>query len=94
MKRPAALQRNALVGKLREKVRWGVTIIGLGATTLGVAVDAAARGLETLLLEQNDFAKGTFQQKHEASAWRCVLFCARKYKTSDGGIAGNRYIIT
>jgi glycerol-3-phosphate dehydrogenase len=34
-------------------------IIGGGATGIGVAVDAAARGYEVLLLEQSDFGKGT-----------------------------------
>ncbi len=34
-------------------------IIGGGATGLGAAVDAAARGYRTLLLEQYDFGKGT-----------------------------------
>jgi len=38
---------------------WDVIIIGGGATGLGCAVDAAARGYETLLVEQSDFAKGT-----------------------------------
>jgi glycerol-3-phosphate dehydrogenase len=38
---------------------WDVIVIGGGATGLGVAVDAASRGLKTLLLEQSDFAKGT-----------------------------------
>jgi len=38
---------------------WDVIIIGGGATGLGVALDAAARGFKTLLLEQSDFAKGT-----------------------------------
>ncbi|MGB0788955.1 MAG: FAD-dependent oxidoreductase, partial [Marinirhabdus sp.] len=36
-----------------------IAIIGGGASGLGVAVDAASRGLKTLLLEQYDFAKGT-----------------------------------
>jgi len=36
-----------------------VAIIGGGATGLGAAVDAASRGLKTILLEQSDFAKGT-----------------------------------
>lgn len=39
--------------------QWDIVIIGGGATGLGVAVDAAARGYRTLLLEQHDFAKGT-----------------------------------
>lgn len=38
---------------------WDVIVIGGGATGLGAAVDAAARGYRTILLEQNDFAKGT-----------------------------------
>jgi glycerol-3-phosphate dehydrogenase len=38
---------------------WDVIVIGGGATGLGTAVDAAARGYKTLLLEQHDFSKGT-----------------------------------
>lgn len=38
---------------------WDVIVIGGGATGLGAAVDAAARGYKTILLEQHDFAKGT-----------------------------------
>ena len=38
---------------------WDVLVIGGGATGLGVAVDAAARGYRTALVEQGDFAKGT-----------------------------------
>ena len=38
---------------------WDILIIGGGATGLGIAVDAATRGFKTLLLEQNDFTKGT-----------------------------------
>ncbi|MEY2409549.1 MAG: glycerol-3-phosphate dehydrogenase [Verrucomicrobiota bacterium] len=38
---------------------WDIVVIGGGATGLGIAVDASARGYRTLLLEQHDFAKGT-----------------------------------
>jgi glycerol-3-phosphate dehydrogenase len=38
---------------------WDLIVIGGGATGLGAAVDAASRGFTTLLLEQDDFAKGT-----------------------------------
>lgn len=38
---------------------WDVLVIGGGATGLGAAVDAAARGYATALVEQHDFAKGT-----------------------------------
>jgi len=36
-----------------------VIVIGGGATGLGTALEASARGYKTLLLEQHDFAKGT-----------------------------------
>lgn len=38
---------------------WDILVIGGGATGVGVAVDAASRGYEVLLLEQHDFGKGT-----------------------------------
>ncbi len=38
---------------------WDLIVIGGGATGVGVALDAAARGYEVLLLEQHDFGKGT-----------------------------------
>jgi len=38
---------------------WDIFVIGGGATGLGIAVDAAARGYRTVLVEQSDFAKGT-----------------------------------
>ncbi len=38
---------------------WDVAVIGGGATGLGIALDAATRGLKTILLERSDFAKGT-----------------------------------
>lgn len=44
---------------LEDKSTWDVIIIGGGATGLGTALDAASRGLKTLLIEQSDFAKGT-----------------------------------
>ncbi|RYD80783.1 MAG: glycerol-3-phosphate dehydrogenase/oxidase [Sphingobacteriales bacterium] len=42
-----------------EDTVWDIIIIGGGATGLGTALDAAARGYKTLLVEQSDFAKGT-----------------------------------
>jgi len=54
------MNRNTIVETLRQKsTPWDFIIIGGGATGLGTAVDAAARGYKTLLLEQHDFAKGT-----------------------------------
>src|SRR3712207_557127 len=51
--------RSQMVERIRETGRWDLTVIGGGATGLGAAVDAAARGYKTLLLEAHDFAKGT-----------------------------------
>jgi len=39
--------------------RWDMIVVGGGATGVGVAIDAAARGYGVLLLEQHDFGKGT-----------------------------------
>jgi glycerol-3-phosphate dehydrogenase len=38
---------------------WDMVIVGGGAVGMGVAVDAASRGYEVLLVEQHDFGKGT-----------------------------------
>ncbi|QQE11462.1 glycerol-3-phosphate dehydrogenase/oxidase [Planctomycetota bacterium] len=38
---------------------WDIIIVGGGATGLGCAVDAAARGYKPLLIERQDFAYGT-----------------------------------
>jgi len=38
---------------------WDMVVIGGGATGVGIAVDAASRGYDVLLLEQHDFGKGT-----------------------------------
>ena len=44
--------------RARSRV-WDLLVIGGGATGLGIAVDAAARGHAVLLVERDDFAKGT-----------------------------------
>jgi len=53
------LSRPALLARVRSEQRWDVLVIGGGATGLGCAVDAAARGHSVLLIEAQDFAKGT-----------------------------------
>lgn len=54
MKREAMLARAGDTGR-----HWDLLVIGGGATGLGIAVDAAARGHSVLLAERDDFAKGT-----------------------------------
>ncbi len=53
------MNRTAQLEQLRQCPRWDVLIIGGGATGLGAALDAAARGYKTLLVERADFGKGT-----------------------------------
>lgn len=51
--------RTAQLKQLAETTIWDIVVIGGGATGLGIAVDAATRGLKVLLVEKFDFAKGT-----------------------------------
>jgi glycerol-3-phosphate dehydrogenase len=53
------IERGALLAGLRDERLWDVLVIGGGATGLGIAVDAAARGLATALIDARDFAAGT-----------------------------------
>ena len=51
--------RKELIDSIKETDEWDVLVIGGGATGLGIAVDSASRGFKTILVEQDDFAKGT-----------------------------------
>ena len=51
--------RQQLLARLAEPRVWDLAIIGGGATGLGVALDAVARGFSVVLVESHDFAKGT-----------------------------------
>jgi len=54
------MDRNSAIRNLEDSdIQWDVVIIGGGASGLGAALEAVTRGCKTLLLEQNDFAKGT-----------------------------------
>src|SRR5271166_3916306 len=54
------MKRETVLDQIENNIGpWDFLVIGGGATGLGVAVDAAARGYRTLLVEQHDFAKGT-----------------------------------
>ncbi len=56
---PLLTDRASLITRLAEPHTYDMAIIGGGATGLGVALDAALRGLSVVLLESHDFAKGT-----------------------------------
>ena len=51
--------RQDLFTQLAQTTHFDVAIIGGGATGLGAALDAAARGFKVALFESHDFAKGT-----------------------------------
>ena len=53
------MNRQEQILKLADTKEFDICIIGGGATGLGIAVDAASRGCQTILLEKYDFAKGT-----------------------------------
>src|ERR1700723_1765336 len=54
------MNRDEMVSRLRNrKAPWDIVVIGGGATGAGIAVDAATRGYDVLLLEREDFGKGT-----------------------------------
>jgi len=52
-------RRADLIDRLKAPHTYDIAIIGGGATGLGVALDAAARGFSVVLVESHDFAKGT-----------------------------------
>ena len=53
------IARPDLMQRLQAPGEWDLAIIGGGAVGLGVALDAAVRGLRVVLVEAHDFAKGT-----------------------------------
>jgi glycerol-3-phosphate dehydrogenase len=53
-----SLNRPDLIREI-QKIHYDLLIIGGGATGSGIALDAASRGLKTLLVEKGDFASGT-----------------------------------
>ncbi len=54
------MNRQEMIERIEQKEElWDVVVIGGGATGMGTALDAAARGYKVLLLEQHDFGKGT-----------------------------------
>ncbi len=54
MNREAGLRRMT-----QDEQPWDIAVVGGGATGVGIALDAAARGYRVALLERSDFGKGT-----------------------------------
>lgn len=54
------MNRNHALERLHSHPNpWDLVVVGGGATGVGVALDAAARGYDVVLLEASDFGKGT-----------------------------------
>jgi glycerol-3-phosphate dehydrogenase len=54
------MNRGAMWDRVRQhRGPWDMIIVGGGATGVGIAIDAASREYDVLLLEQSDFGKGT-----------------------------------
>lgn len=53
------MNRAAMLSRLAAGETFDLLIIGGGATGLGAALDAAARGYSVALVERADFASGT-----------------------------------
>lgn len=56
---PRSTYRRDLIARLADPCHYDVIVVGGGATGLGVALDAAVRGLRVVLVDSYDFAKGT-----------------------------------
>jgi glycerol-3-phosphate dehydrogenase len=56
---PLPIEREQLLARLRERATWDAVVVGGGATGLGIALDAATRGLKVALIDAQDFAAGT-----------------------------------
>lgn len=57
--RPLLTTRRELIAALNVPREYDIAIVGGGATGLGVALDAIARGFSVVLVDSHDFAKGT-----------------------------------
>ncbi len=54
------MNRDEMLSRILDRTEpWEMLVVGGGATGIGIAVDAASRGYDVLLVEQSDFGKGT-----------------------------------
>src|ERR1700748_1700968 len=57
------MNRPAMLARVKERsTPWDIVVIGGGATGVGVAVDAANRGVAVLLLERRDSGTATWSR--------------------------------
>ena len=58
------MNREEMISRILDRTKpWDMLVVGGGDTGVGIAVDAASRGYDLLLLEQSDFGKGTSSRR-------------------------------
>ncbi len=71
--------RSRMLQRLREQDEFDVVVVGAGTTGLGVALDAASRGMSVLVVEAQDWASGVSSRsgKHIGGDVRTAVCPAR-----------------
>ncbi len=53
------MKRDEMIKEINKNKEYDFIIIGGGATGIGIALEASARGYSVILLEKSDFTKST-----------------------------------
>ena len=68
------MQREAMLRNIRERREpWDIAVIGGGATGVGVAVDAASRGLDVVLVRHTTLAKAQAAAAPNSCTGECAI---------------------
>src|SRR5436190_1119253 len=82
------------VGLNRMSVeKFDVLVVGGGVTGVGVALDAAARGLRTALVEARDFASGTSSRSSKLVHGGLRYLQQREYRLVWEGLAERQALL-
>ena len=78
-KKQGPWSRREMIERLERQDEFDVAVIGAGATGLGVALDAASRGMSVLIVDGQDWASGhaSRSSKHIGSDIRRLVCPAR-----------------
>src|SRR5262245_65920252 len=88
-----AFQRAAMLERLARDP-FDVLVIGGGVTGAGVALDAAARGLRTALVEAEDFASGTSSRSSQFVHGGLRYLQQREYRLVFEGLQERQRLLT
>jgi glycerol-3-phosphate dehydrogenase len=87
-----SFDRAHALGRLGEE-QFDVLVVGGGITGAGVALDAAARGLRTALVERGDFASGTSSQSSKLVHGGLRYLQQREYRLVRENLAERRRLL-